>query len=130
MTPGEFLKRYLEESERQAMMTFKNNPLFEIANNNRDYIQNKMRLTPRQTDIVIQLTKGITHLNVAELLGISEKTVKFHIKRICVINGVTNKTKLIIMVSNIIIYFLAKRTPNYGHKQILGDSSNIKPSEI
>jgi len=111
-------------------MTFKNNPLFEIANNNRDYIQNKMRLTPRQTDIVIQLAKGITHLNVAQLLGISEKTVKFHMKRICVINGVTNKSQLIIILSNIIISSIAKRKFNYGYKQVLGSGSNIKSSQV
>lgn len=125
MTPGEFLKRYFDEKERRDLMTFKNNPLFEIANNNRDYIQNKMRLTPRQTDIVIQLAKGITHLNVAQLLGISEKTVKFHMKRICVINGVTNKSQLIIILSNIIISSIAKRKLNNGYKQVLGSSSNI-----
>lgn len=49
-------------------------------------------LTPREIDVLELLTEGLPNKSIAERLGISDQTVKFHIASILGKLGATNRT--------------------------------------
>ncbi|HEU4960628.1 MAG TPA: response regulator transcription factor [Sphingomonas sp.] len=53
------------------------------------------RLTPRQRDVVAVLATGLSNKAIARRLGISESTVKVHIRAIMAATGVGNRTQLV-----------------------------------
>jgi DNA-binding CsgD family transcriptional regulator len=56
-------------------------------------------LTERETEVVKLLLRGMTYTATAETLGISENTVKYHVKNIYQKLRVKNKMELIKKVS-------------------------------
>jgi DNA-binding CsgD family transcriptional regulator len=52
-------------------------------------------LTPREIDVLELLTEGLPNKAIAERLGISDQTVKFHIASILGKLGVTNRTEAV-----------------------------------
>lgn len=57
---------------------------------------NKNNLTKREIEILSQLSKGLSNLEIAENLNISENTVKKHISNIFIKINVNDRTKAII----------------------------------
>ena len=53
-------------------------------------------LTPRQTEVLRWLAHGFTNALIAETLGISERTVEFHLKGIFDKAGVDNRATLLV----------------------------------
>lgn len=54
-----------------------------------------VRLTPRQRDVIAVLATGLSNKAIARRLGISESTVKVHIRAIMATTGVGNRTQLV-----------------------------------
>jgi DNA-binding CsgD family transcriptional regulator len=52
-------------------------------------------LTPRETDVLQVLAEGRSNKAIAERLGISDQTVKFHIASICGKLGAINRTEAV-----------------------------------
>jgi DNA-binding NarL/FixJ family response regulator len=52
-------------------------------------------LTPREIDVLELLTEGLPNKGIAERLGISDQTVKFHIGSILGKLGATNRTEAV-----------------------------------
>lgn len=52
-------------------------------------------LTPRQRDVIGVLATGLSNKAIARRLGISESTVKVHIRAIMAATGVSNRTQLV-----------------------------------
>ena len=52
-------------------------------------------LTPREIDVLELLTEGLPNKAIAERLGISDQTVKFHIASILGKLGATNRTETV-----------------------------------
>lgn len=52
-------------------------------------------LTPREIDVLELLTEGLPNKAIAERLGISDQTVKFHIASILGKLGATNRTEAV-----------------------------------
>jgi RNA polymerase sigma factor (sigma-70 family) len=55
-------------------------------------------LPPRQREVVALIAEGMTNREIAEALFISEGTVKNHVTRILEVAGVTDRTKLAILL--------------------------------
>jgi DNA-binding CsgD family transcriptional regulator len=55
------------------------------------------RLTPRQLEIVALLAEGKSNKEIATLLSIGTRTIKFHIKRACNKIEADNRTQLIVV---------------------------------
>lgn len=53
-----------------------------------------MTLTPRQTEIVAEVSRGLQNKEIASNLGISMNTVKAHLQRILEKTGYSNRTEL------------------------------------
>ena len=53
-------------------------------------------LTPREEEVVREICKGKTNIEVAETLGVIEKTVKFHLTNIFKKMAVTSRSQLIL----------------------------------
>lgn len=49
-------------------------------------------LTPREIEVLEQLAEGLSNKAIAERLGISDQTVKFHVASICGKLGAANRT--------------------------------------
>jgi DNA-binding CsgD family transcriptional regulator len=62
---------------------------------NKNRVQRLFSLSPRETEIVIQIFGGLRNSEIAEKLFISEITVKKHIQHICEKIGVNNRTAII-----------------------------------
>jgi|KBSMisStandDraft_5_1062788.scaffolds.fasta_scaffold122030_3 DNA-binding CsgD family transcriptional regulator len=58
----------------------------------------RWHLTARQTEVLRWVAQGLTNVSVAETLGISERTVEFHLKIIFDKAGVDNRATLIAKV--------------------------------
>ena len=54
-------------------------------------------LTPRQNEIVAEVSKGLQNKEIASNLGISMHTVKAHIQHILEIKGFSNRTELAVL---------------------------------
>jgi DNA-binding NarL/FixJ family response regulator len=52
-------------------------------------------LTPRQQEVVAILAKGLSNKAIASQLGISESTVKVHVRAIMSAVGVRNRTQFV-----------------------------------
>lgn len=39
-----------------------------------------LRLSPRESDVLLGLTKGFTYNEIAQILGVSQNTVRSHVK--------------------------------------------------
>lgn len=50
----------------------------------------KVKLTPRQKEVLRLICEGYSNYGVAAHLGISDKTIQFHRKCLCEIAGVNN----------------------------------------
>ncbi len=59
----------------------------------------RVRLTPRQKDVLTWLLKGCTNQAIADALGISAETVKLHVSAIFRAYGVHSRTQLVLMCS-------------------------------
>jgi DNA-binding NarL/FixJ family response regulator len=53
------------------------------------------RLTPRRREILLFLCKGLHNAEIAQLLKLSERTVKGYISQLFLIFDVTNRTELV-----------------------------------
>lgn len=49
-------------------------------------------LTPRETEVLELVAEGLPNKAIANRLGISDQTVKFHVAQICAKLGATNRT--------------------------------------
>lgn len=49
-------------------------------------------LTPRETEVVDLLVEGLSNKVIAQRLGISDQTVKFHVAALCGKLGAVNRT--------------------------------------
>ena len=49
-------------------------------------------LTPREIEVLEQLVEGLSNKTIANRLGISDQTVKFHVAAICGKLGAANRT--------------------------------------
>ena len=49
-------------------------------------------LTPRELDVLSKLAEGLSNKAIADALGISDQTVKFHVAAIIAKLGATNRT--------------------------------------
>ena len=58
-------------------------------------------LTPRQRDVLACLVKGMTNRTIADVLNISELTVKSHMTVLMQVLGVTNRTEAVYAVRNL-----------------------------
>ena len=54
----------------------------------------KVHLTPRQLEVIRQLTLGLPNREIAQLLGISIETVKEHVQTILKTTRLTNRTEV------------------------------------
>jgi DNA-binding CsgD family transcriptional regulator len=52
-----------------------------------------MRLTPRETDVLVLLAKGFPYMEISRLLGVGLGTVQGHIKRLYAKLDVNNKAE-------------------------------------
>lgn len=53
------------------------------------------RLTPRQSEVLELVSKGLTNREIGPLLGISARTVKYHVEMMLYNFQVTNRTELV-----------------------------------
>jgi DNA-binding NarL/FixJ family response regulator len=58
-------------------------------------------LTGRQTDVLALMVKGRSNRDIAELLGLSEGTVKIHITAIFKALGVASRTQALVAVARL-----------------------------
>ncbi|WP_243124582.1 response regulator transcription factor [Clostridium sp. AWRP] len=63
--------------------------------------KNKKLLTKRQLEILKMVAKGITYKKVGETLGITERTVKYHMGRIIELLHVENRSQVIAYAAKI-----------------------------
>ena len=49
------------------------------------------KLTPRETDVARLMSQGLYNKLIAVQLGLSEHTVKFHVKNVCTKYGTTSR---------------------------------------
>jgi DNA-binding CsgD family transcriptional regulator len=63
--------------------------------------QLRWKLTPRQTDVLRLVVRGLTNLSIAEVLVIGRGTVEFHISAIFDKAGVDNRATLIARVRDL-----------------------------
>jgi DNA-binding CsgD family transcriptional regulator len=73
-------------------------PLGRRAASWRDRAQVHYRLTGRETAVLEQLVKGFTNKEIAHVLGITEQTVKEHVKHIMRKTGTTTRTGVLAKV--------------------------------
>ncbi len=66
-----------QEVEADALMT-PASPPFEL-----DIDTVEERLTPREVDVLALMAEGLSNKLIAERLGISDQTVKFHVASVC-----------------------------------------------
>ena len=66
-----------QDVEADALMT-PASPPFEL---DRDTVEE--RLTPREVDVLALMAEGLSNKLIAERLGISDQTVKFHVASVC-----------------------------------------------
>ncbi|MBU1660686.1 MAG: LuxR C-terminal-related transcriptional regulator [Chloroflexi bacterium] len=52
-------------------------------------------LTPRQWEVLLKVAEGYSYQEAGELLGISERGVKYHMKRICQALGLKNRREAV-----------------------------------
>lgn len=55
----------------------------------------KLKLTNREEEIIKEMTEGRTYKEIAEKLGISINTVKYHVKNIYRKAGTSSKVRMI-----------------------------------
>ncbi len=53
------------------------------------------RLTPREREILAKIADGLTNREIGQLLGIAERTVKFHVGEILARLGAANRTQAV-----------------------------------
>ena len=58
----------------------------------RDHAPTRPQLTPREQEVLRQLARGLGNKRIASTLGISERTVKFHLSAIFAKLGASNRT--------------------------------------
>ncbi|MET7279658.1 response regulator transcription factor [Kribbella sp. NPDC005582] len=58
-------------------------------------------LTPREREVAIEVAEGLSNAEIAGKLGLSESTVKVHITHIMAKLGLSNRTKLALLVHDI-----------------------------
>ncbi len=56
----------------------------------------KVRLTPRENDVLICLCRGQSNKDIARALGLQDVTVKLHVRSICRKLEVTNRTQAVL----------------------------------
>jgi len=52
-------------------------------------------LTPREIEVLVMIAEGLGNRTIAQRLGISEHTVKFHVSAIFAKLGVTSRTEAV-----------------------------------
>ena len=57
------------------------------------------RLTPRQQAVIGELMHGSSNKNIAHALGMSEATVKVHLRNVMKKFGVTNRVQIVLRMS-------------------------------
>jgi DNA-binding CsgD family transcriptional regulator len=65
-----------------------------MANVTADVFVRNIALSARQEEVLLLVTIGLQNKEIAVRLGISPRTVKWHIKRLCEIWDVSNRTAL------------------------------------
>lgn len=58
-------------------------------------LQDRPRLTPRESEVLQALCDGMTNKEIARLLNLSEPTIKLHVKTLCRRLGVSNRTQAV-----------------------------------
>ncbi len=64
-----------------------------LAVQQKPQIQAESLLSPRESDVLKQVARGLTNPEIAGQLNVSENTVRFHLKNIFEKLGVTNRTE-------------------------------------
>jgi DNA-binding CsgD family transcriptional regulator len=77
---------------------FKPNPRRGIMNGIISYLVNVAGLTHREAEVAEATTKGFTNRESAQLLFVTEKTIKFHLTNIYRKMNVTSRSQLIVKV--------------------------------
>jgi DNA-binding NarL/FixJ family response regulator len=67
----------------------------------KDVSASEVGLTGRQTDVLALMVKGRSNRDIAELLGLSEGTVKIHITAIFKALGVASRTQALVAVARL-----------------------------
>lgn len=57
---------------------------------------NKVRLTPRENDVLVCLCRGQSNKDIARNLGLQDVTIKLHVRSICRKLEVTNRTQAVL----------------------------------
>jgi len=57
------------------------------------------RLNMRQTDVLLLIRKGFRNTEIAQALGLSERTIKWYVSQLLLIFDVTNRTELVGLLS-------------------------------
>lgn len=66
------------------------------ASPNPSTVASKIRLTPRENDVLICLCRGQANKDIARNLGLQDVTVKLHVRSICRKLDVTNRTQAVL----------------------------------
>lgn len=61
----------------------------------------KIKVTPRQQDVLTLLTRGYSNKEIAQMLRLAEGTVKLHVTAILKVLGVSNRTKAVVRANTL-----------------------------
>jgi two-component system nitrate/nitrite response regulator NarL len=89
--------RFMVLGERYVPVDFltESEPAIEVQFTSASQMQDRPRLTPRETEVLQALCDGKTNKEIARLLNLSEPTIKLHVKTLCRRLGVTNRTQAV-----------------------------------
>ena len=90
---GEVLKRALEAVQHVEMWATRT-ALTEVF----DSLTGVHQITPRETDVLSLLGKGLSNRAIAKQLGITERTVKAHVSRLLQKYGARSRSELLVQL--------------------------------